>query len=117
MLLSHVDRQDSATLLPIISNVVAAGSIVHSDEWSAIQSQLGLTHRTVNHSIEFVTPSGVHTNNVESYWNRAKMKIKAMRGCTKEQLSSYLDEFMWKERHGRTPFHNMLQHVAEFYPV
>ena len=120
MLLSHVDRQDSATLLPIISNVVAAGSIVHSDEWSAIQSQLGLTHRTVNHSIEFVTPSGVHTNNVESYWNRAKMKIKVMRGCTKEQLSSYLDEFMWKERHGRTPadaFHNMLQHVAEFYPV
>ena len=29
-----VDRRDSATLLPIISNVVAAGSIVHSDEWS-----------------------------------------------------------------------------------
>ena len=84
-----VDRRDSATLLPIISNVVAAGSIVHSDEWSsyrAIQSQLGLTHRTVNHSIEFVTPSGVHTNNLESYWNRAKMKIKVMRGCTKEQL-------------------------------
>ena len=67
-----VDRRDSATLLPIISSVVAPGSIVHSDEWSsyrAIRSQLGLTHRTVNHSIQFITPSGVHTNTVESYWN------------------------------------------------
>ena len=91
-----VNRRDSATLLPIIQASVAPGSIVHSDELSAyrqIQSQTGLTHRTVNHSLHFVSPTGVHTNNVESYWNRAKMKIKAMRGCTRDKLSSYLDEF------------------------
>lgn len=118
-----VDRRDSATLLPIISSVVAPGSIVHSDEWSsyrAIQSQLGLTHRTVNHSIQFITPSGVHTNTVESYWNRVKLKIKAMRGCTREELSSYLDECMWKERHRKTAneaFNSILSHIAELYPV
>ena len=28
-------------------------------------------HGTMNHSIEFVNPStGVHTQNMESYWNR-----------------------------------------------
>ena len=116
-----VNRRDSATLLPIIQASVAPGSIVHSDEWSAyrqIQSQTGLTHRTVNHSLHFVSPTGVHTNNVESYWNRAKMKIKAMRGCTRDELSLYLDEFMWKERYGKTAadcFNNMLSHIAEFY--
>ena len=116
-----VNRRDNATLLPIIQASVAPGNIVHSDEWSAycqIQSQTGFTHRTVNHSLHFVSPTGVHTNNVESYWNRAKMKIKAMRGYTRHKLSPYLDEFMWKERYGKTAadcFNNMLSHVAEFY--
>ena len=118
-----VPRRDAATLLPIIQAHVSSGSIVHSDEWRSycrIQSQLGLQHHTVNHSIQFKTAAGVHTNHVESYWNRAKMKIKAMRGCTENELSSYLDEFMYKERYGRTPdssFTNILNHIAELYPV
>ena len=101
-----VPRRDAATLLPIFQSHVQSGAVVHSDEWRAycrIQSQLGLQHHTVNHTIQFITPTGVHTNHIESYWNRAKMKIKAMRGCTEDELSSYLDEFMYKERHGRTP--------------
>ena len=50
------------------------------------------THATVNHSLEFVNPvTGVHTQHVESYWNRVKMKFKRM-------ISSYLDEYMWRER-------------------
>ena len=112
-------RRDARTLLLIIQTTVAPGSIVHSDEWAAyrsIQSTTGLTHRTVNYSLHFVDPTtGVHTNNVESYWNRAKLKLKAMRGCTKDQLPSYLDEFMLKERFGRDQddgFLNMLKHIA-----
>ena len=118
-----VPHRDAATLLPIIQAHVATGSIVHSDEWRAyhrIQSQLGLQHHTVNHSIQFRTAAGVHTNHVESYWNRAKMKIKTMRGCTEDELSSYLDEFMYKERYGRTPesaFWNIISHITELYPV
>ena len=56
------------------------GSIVHSDEWRSyrqIQGQTGLSHRTVNHSINFVEPiTGVHTQNIESYWNVKKNLIK-----------------------------------------
>ena len=118
-----VPRRDAATLLPIIQSHVQSGAVVHSDEWRAycrIQSQLGLQHHTVNHTIQFITPTGVHTNHIESYWNRAKMKIKAMRGCTEDELSSYLDEHMYKERHGRTPdmaFWSIIDHIAEQYPV
>ena len=37
----------------------------------------GLTHRTVNHSLFFVDPvTGVHTQNIESYWNHCKEKLK-----------------------------------------
>ena len=109
-----VPQRNAATLLPIIQSHVQPGSIVHSDEWrtySRIQSQLHLQHNTVNHSIQFVTPTGVHTNHVESYLNRTKMKIKAMRGCTEGELSSYLDEFMYKECRGKT------DDIADQYPV
>ena len=53
--------------------------------------------------------------NVESYWNRVKVKLKRMRGCTAGQLASYLDEFMWKERHGTTrrqAFNSIMRDIA-----
>ena len=71
--------------LPKWLHLMRPGSIVHSDEWRSyrqIQGRTGLSHRTVNHSINFVEPiTGVHTQNIESYWNVKKTLIKKMRGC------------------------------------
>ena len=37
------------------------------------------SHGVVDHSVEFVnSTTGVHTQNVESYWNRVKIKLKRM---------------------------------------
>ena len=122
--LRMVNRRDAATLLPIIQNVIQPGSIIHSDQWRAyhgIQQQLGLQHRTVNHSLNFVDPgTGVHTQHIESYWNKCKGRFKTMHGTTIGKLPSYLDEFMWWDRFGRTHqdcFDNIQRHIAEFYPV
>ena len=86
-----------------------------------IQQQLGLQHRTVNHSLNFVDPgTGVHTLHIESYWNKCNGRFKAMHGTTIGKLPSYLDEFMWRDRFGRTHqdcFDNIQRHIAEFYPV
>ena len=75
-----VENRGAEILLPIIQSVVRPGSIVHSDEWRSyrqIQGRTGLSHRTVNHSINFVEPiTGVHTQNIESYWNVKKTLIK-----------------------------------------
>ena len=62
----------------------------------------------------------VFTQNIESYWNEAKMKLKRMKGCHAEQLPSYLDEFMWRERFGttsRNAWFNIIQDIAQQYPV
>ena len=78
--------------------------IVHSDQWASY-SQVYLyvaAPMTVSRSVQNVTPSGVHTENVESYWNRTKMKFKRMRGSTAQEVPSYLDEFMWQESFGKT---------------
>ena len=120
-----VDRRDAATLLPIIQAHTAPGTIIHSDEWSSYRRVASLpniaAHGAVNHSLHFVDPvTGVHTQNVESYCGRVKRKIKHMKGCHATEIPSYLDEFMWKERFGKTKrasFRNVCRDIAAFYPV
>ena len=120
-----VDCQNAATLLPIIQAHVKPGTIVWSDQWRAYSNVGSLqnvsSHQTVNHSVEFKNPiSGVHTNNIESYWERVKSKIKKMKGCKRENLSSYLDEFLWRERYGsdsKTAFTGLIGDTKIQYPV
>ena len=120
-----VQRRDAATLLPIINNHVAPGTIIHSDEWSAYRRVGYLpnvsSHSTVNHSLTFVAPvTGTHTQHIESYWNRAKVKFKRMRGCHTHQIPSYLDEFVWRERFGavsQDAWNNIHIHISQQYPV
>ena len=98
-----VPARDATTLLPIIRAHTAPGTTTHSDQWRAYSTVNTLpgvaAHGVVNHSLHFVDPvSGVHTRTVESYWNRVKTKLKQMKGCAADQLPSYIDEFMWRER-------------------
>ena len=98
---------DAVTLLPIIQAHDANGTIIHFDQWVAYQQVARFpsvsTHSTVNHSVTFVNlVSGTHTQNIESYWGKAKRKLKNMKGCHASQLPSYLDEFLWRERFGQT---------------
>ncbi len=101
-----------------------AGTIIHSDEWAAYRTVPTLpnvaSHSTVNHSVTFVSSSGTHTQNIESYWSRAKLKLKRMKGCHAHQLASYLDEFLWRERFGKTrrcAFNGIIGEIAGQYPV
>ena len=119
-----VPDRTATTLLPIIQQHVLPGTTIHSDEWSAYRRVGSLPnvsqYQTVNHSVNFVAPNGVHTQNVESYWSRSKLKLKRMKGVRAEQLPSYLDEFMWRERFGKTAsdaMEKIMAHIANFYPV
>ena len=119
--LQIVERRDAATLLPIIRDHVRPGTIVHSDQWSAYSRVGDLqtvgSHDWVNHTHHFDPVTGVHTQHVESLWNRVKTKFKAMKGVKRDMLPGYLDEFMWKERHRRNPFQDILREIAVQYPV
>ena len=120
-----VQQRNATTLLPIINTHVAPSTVIHSDEWAAYRRVASLpnvsSHSTVNHSVTFVDPTtGTHTQTVESYWNRCKTKLKRMKGCVADQIPSYLDEFMWRERHGtlrRLAFTNIMRDIAAQYPV
>ena len=116
-----VPARDAATLLPIIQDHVLPGTTIC---WAAYNAVISLppvqVHETVNHSIQFVIPCGIHTNHIESYWNRVKVKLKRMRGCHRSQLRSYLDEFMWRERYGKNCFDildDLYATIATWFPV
>ena len=76
------------------------GTIIYSDEWriyTKLQA-LGYEHFTANHSVKFVEPiTGVHTQHIEPYWAKNKLKSKNMKGIKREFLQKYLDEFMWRD--------------------
>ena len=120
-----VQRRDAATLLPLISQHTLPGTTIWSDDWAAynrVSSLPGISsHGVVNHSLHFVDPTtGVHTQAIESYWNRVKTKFKRMKGVSSDQLPLHLDEFMWRERHGSTAgeaFRGICADISTQYPV
>jgi hypothetical protein len=52
----------------------------------------------VNHSIYFVDPTnGNHTQNIESYWGKVKLRVKKMKGVLGDKIPSYLNDWMWRD--------------------
>ena len=99
--LIEIEKRDSVTLLNVIANHVHPESIVLTDLWkgySQLTSQLGMEHRTVNHSKHFKDPlTGTCTNRIEATWNALKISIKA-RNRTKASIDKHLTEFIWRRK-------------------
>ncbi|KAI5152795.1 hypothetical protein ENBRE01_3008 [Enteropsectra breve] len=88
-----VEKRDSDTLIPIIREVCVTGGAIHSDEWPAYKPlpKYGYEHKTVCHKRNLINPeSGVHTQAIESLWNKCTCKIKAMHGVLRRCILFFL---------------------------
>jgi transposase-like protein len=68
--LAVVPCRNAETLTAVIRRFVKPGSLIYSDCWraySGLEDEEGMrwVHEVVNHSVEFVTEDGVHTNSIE----------------------------------------------------
>ena len=70
-------------------------------------------HETVNHTIEFISPKGVHTQNIKNTWCVLKKFLrKAGYSHGKEEhLIQYLAEFLYKKNLTETC--NYLRYIRE----
>jgi hypothetical protein len=65
----------------------------------------------VNHSDEYVTFDGVHTNTIEGTWNGIKMLVQA-RHRTVEAMPWRLVEFIWRRVHQGSHWNALLDTLA-----
>ena len=109
-----VPDRSATTLLEVIRCRVRLGSIVFTDMWKGydqISSALGMEHRVVNHSVEFVSEDGVHTNTIEATWCGLKLLIPR-RNRTKD-VDGHLWEYIWRKRHRHNIWNSFIDALRE----
>lgn len=96
----------SATLSEIIINNIEAGSELHTDEYNAYKfTRKFWKHKSVNHSVEYVSAEGIHTNSVEGFWSLLKRGIKGnFHFVTKKYLENYVTEFEFRYNNRENEF-------------
>ena len=71
--------------------------IIHSNEWASYREIVKMNsceHITVVHKYNYVClVTGTHTQNVESWNIKLKLKIKEMRGLNSVRRSNFVHEF------------------------
>lgn len=93
-----IKKADKATLQPIVRLVVEQGATVYTDKWRGF-TELGLdsyTHKSVNHSEEYVAKDGSHINGIESFWSFAKRRITKFNGIARTTLPLHVKECEWR---------------------
>jgi transposase len=89
-----------AHLQPTIVATVARGAEVHTDAARCYDnlSTNGYRHSTVNHNIgQYVTPMGVHTQSIESFWSQLKRGINGTHiAVSGKHLGKYAKEFEYR---------------------
>lgn len=111
----------------IVAAFVEAGSEIHTDQWAGYQglsllnyaagNTIAYDHRTVNHSVEFVSNTGTHTQAVENNWMNKKSIVKTMRGVHRSLIEGYMFEWMWRDQYGEEPLENFFAAIRDQYPL
>ena len=96
-----IEDRSHDSIIPQIEACVAEGSEILTPEMTVYQclSDRGYRHRTVNHSREFVAADGTHINHIEAYFSRIKEYLRKRNTKSTKTIASYMDEWMWMERH------------------
>ena len=92
------------TIKPVITQTVAPGSLVHTDEY-AIYARLeawGYQHKTVCHGRgEYARDEDgdgfceVHVNTLEGFWSLLRSWLRPHRGLSQDKLPDYLGFFQF----------------------
>jgi transposase-like protein len=93
-----VDNRTKETLVPLIKDHVVRNTTIKTDLWKAYGSlsEEGYTHLTVNHSLNFVSVEGIHTQLIESLWSQLKSSLKVRRGTSSAHLAGHLDYYSFR---------------------
>ncbi|GAA4750203.1 IS1595 family transposase [Sphingomonas daechungensis] len=86
-------------LLPVVQEHVLPGTTVHTDTLRSYMGlkDMGYRHDKVNHTFEYVSKTGCHTNTIEGFWNILKRGINGTHiHVSAKHLPKYLGEFEYR---------------------
>ena len=96
----RVSDRTADTLEEVIKEYVAPGTTIHTDCWKGYVhlDTLGYTHKTVNHSKNFVDPvDGTHTQKIERFWRGLKGVRTRYQGIPSSEIDSHIKEYLWRK--------------------
>ena len=94
----NYNRRNAATLLPLIKQKVNPGATIVIDMWWAycgLETELAVSHKTVNPKRQFINANGDHTNNAEGVHGMikrmAQQQFNQLPSVTSEGLPLLID--------------------------
>ncbi len=94
---SVIPCADSYRLQNAVSENVAKGSSLYTDQHRAYQGIKGVRHTVVNHSDGEYVRGNVHTNGIESFWALFKRGYHGVyHKMSRKHLQRYVDEFTFR---------------------
>jgi transposase len=120
VIIQMVANVQHVTIKPIMTEKIAPGSLIHTDEYDIYDSLpvWGYQHKSVNHAAgEFARDEDgdgfheVHINAMESFWSLPRSWLRPHRGNSREKLPWYLGffEFIHNIRYrGKALLHSLL---------
>ncbi len=102
MVLRMLANVQQRTIEPVITAVVARGTLVHTDEYGiyARLEDWGYPHKTVCHARgEYARDEDgdgfceVHVNTIEGFWSLLRSWLRPHRGISQDKLPLYLGFF------------------------
>ncbi|WUR02938.1 DDE-TNP-IS1595 domain-containing protein [Vairimorpha necatrix] len=98
--ITRVENRTIECLTAALEGRICVGSVLHSDghpSYPGVAENLCLSHQVVNHSIGFLSPDGIHTNNIENVWSQLKSEMTKEHGVKRSEIDTWLDEFMYRK--------------------
>ena len=88
----------SDSLLGFVAATVQPGTTVYTDQWRGYNNlpRVGYPHATVNHSREFVTAQGVHTQGIEGTWGVVKSWMRRRSARQRVTLEGHIHEWTFR---------------------
>jgi transposase len=98
----HVNGANATTIIPIIRDNIAKGTLIHSDGWTTYRrlKKQGYTHRWTDHGKHQYYTADSYTQNIENVWSHFKRGIKGVyRHIKPAYLQLYANEYAWRYNH------------------
>ena len=109
------------TFAEVFRNNILPNTTIHTDSHRSYPAainvcnqryQMNFRHETVNHSVEYVSETGIHTNTIKNIWSHLRSYWRGRHSVVRDQLSSSLVQFIYfkhfKKEAGRDAVFNSL---------